>query len=610
MGKGWSEDMMRADYPPTDVPFAEIAAEHGEAVAVSDVGGAEITYAELNARAGGIGAALREHGVSRGVVVGIGIGRGIPYVASLLGVMKSGGIAMPLALDSPPRRLEQMLQTSEADLLLTTAAELDGWRTRLRPIAGAPRLLAVDDLPPLAQYADSDRESLDTGYLIFTSGSTGVPKGVAGRWSGVTQFVRWEIGEFGVGNDSRVSFLAPPTFDVSLRDIFVPLLSGGTLCIPDADMVANAKGLADWLAEQSVTLVHCVPTVFRQLLRELASREGDPLPALARVLLAGESLYAEDVRRWREAVGERVELVNLYGPTETTLAKAFYRIGQIPGTESGIVPIGRPIADSELLVVRDGRPCEDGHIGEIHIRTPFRSNGYYGRPDLTSEAFVADPSGSGADGVVYRTGDQGRVLPDGTIEFLGRLDDQVKVNGIRIELGEVASHLRRMPEIEEAVAGVQRDRDGASRLVAYYSATEPLEAGRVRAHLAEYLPVGMLPGFYVQLDALPVNIRGKIDRKALPMPAELLYEQEAFVEPSGDVEEKLAVIWQEVLGMDRISAEQSFFEMGGDSLRAIRAIGRMYRAFGVEVSLRDVYQRGSVRALARWIEDQCSGKEA
>jgi len=600
--------MMHIDYPPTDVAFSKVALERGDGVAVSDASGGQISYADLDARANGIAAALCGHGVAGGVV-GIGIGRSIPYVASLLGVMKSGGIAMPLDLETPPRRLEQMMQASEAALVLTAAADVEDWRSRLEKAGCTADLMEIDSLESESEHRSPARGPLDTGYLVFTSGSTGVPKGVAGRWTGVTHFVQWEIGEFGLGSDCRVSSLAPPTFDVSLRDTFVPLLSGGRLCIPDPEFIANPAGLADWLSEQSVTLMHCVPTVFRQLLRELASRGDDPLPALERVLLAGEPLHVDDVKRWREAMGDRVELVNLYGPTETTLAKAFYRIGEVPETESGIVPVGRPISDGELLVMRDGTACEAGHIGEICIRTPFRSNGYFGRPDLTAEVFVADPAGPEPDGVLYRTGDQGRMLDDGAVEFLGRLDDQVKVNGIRVELGEVASHLRRMPEIEEAVASIQHDRDGANRLVAYYVAAEPLEAGRVRAHLAEYLPVSMLPGFYVQLDALPVNIRGKVDRRALPKPAELLYEQDTFVEPSGEVEEQLAAIWQDVLGMERIGAEQSFFEMGGDSLRAIRAIGRMYRTFGVEVSLRDVYQRGSIRELARWIESERSGEE-
>lgn len=600
---------MSIECPLTDLVFTSVASERGTAVAVSEASGTEITYADLDARANGIAAALQALGVTRGTPVGIGLGRGISYVASLLGVMKRGGIAMPLDIATPPRRLERVLRTSKVELVLATAANAAGWRSRLESAGSTARILEVDAVAPAAEHAAPVRDPLDTGYLIFTSGSTGVPKGVAGRWAGVTHFVKWEMGEFGLGNDCRVSFLAPPTFDVSLRDIFVPLLSGGTLCIPDADVVANPAGLVDWLSGQGVTLVHCVPTVFRQVLRALESRGADSLPALERMLLAGEPLYLEDIRRWREAMGERIELVNLYGPTETTLAKAFYRIGDLPRTDSGIVPIGRPINDAELLVMRGGSPCGVGQIGEIHIRTPFRSNGYYGQPDLTAEAFIADPADPGSGGAVYRTGDQGRIREDGAVEFLGRLDDQVKVNGIRVELGEVASHLRRMPGIEEAVAGVQQDRDGANRLVAYYTASEPLEAGHVRAHLAEYLTVGMLPVFYVQLDALPVNIRGKVDRKALPKPAELLYEEDTFVAPAGEAEEKLAAIWQDVLGAERISAEQSFFEMGGDSLRAIRAIGRMYRAFGVEVSLRDVYQRGSIRELARWIESERSGKE-
>lgn len=590
-----------------DSPLYALFAEHATATPEHPAvtcAGHTITYRDLDRQSNAVAAALRNLDIARDNVIGLCLEPSPDYIAAMFGVLKSGAAFMPLAPDTPVQRLTQMLNTGQPVRILTHKPLEHLLNQRLSDAGHRIPVLSLDTLPPVATAPDAPTAPDDLGYLMFTSGSTGTPRAIAGRRGGLHHFIMWEINEFGLDSACRVSLLAAPTFDVSLRDILVPLLAGGTLCVPAPAVREQPRALIDWLAHARVTQVHCVPSLFRLLLAELESRDADPLPDLERILLAGEPLYARDVRRWCRAMGQRIELVNLYGPTETTLAKLFYRIAEIPDTENGIIPLGKPISDTDVLVIRNQQPCRVRQVGEIHIKTRYPSKGYYGDPELTAHKFVPNPLTGDDKDVVYRTGDLGRYRDDGTVEFIGRLDNQVKLNGIRIELGEVETTLLLHPQVHEAVSVVRRDGTDTARLVAYFTAAESLAPDTLREHLSAYLPANIQPGIFVQMETLPLNLHGKVDRKALPAPTDLLYESQDFVAPEGDTEIRLAEIWGALLGLASVAADRTFINLGGDSLKAIRAVGEIFKAFEVEVSLRSFFEEGTIRRLAQWLENQ------
>lgn len=568
----------------------EVAERRAGEIAISSAEGS-VTYAELNARANRLAHELvGRRGVAPGTVVGLHMAAGIDYVVAVLGVLKAGGAFLPLDPATPAARQQKFL-TKARPSLVVVADEGGGQSTAFD--VGVPVLSlgesggAAETNPPLAVGGD------DACYVVFTSGSTGEPKAILGSQKGLSHFVHWEVKEFALDCAARVSLLAPPTFDVSLRDIFVPLLSGGTLCIPPADARGDARQLLDWFEAERVSLVHCVPTLFRALLGELEAdeRPAARLASLRHVLLAGEPLYAADVRRWRALMGERVELVNLYGPSETTLAKAFHRVREVPD-HWRTIPVGRPLPNTALFVIKDGQLCdpgERGEIGEVYISTPFMSKGYFGDPELTAEVFVQNPLSAGKTETVYRTGDLGRYLPDMSVELLGRLDNQVKVRGVRIELAEIERELREHEKIADAAVVAVETEDKQINLAAYFVAAEPVSDAELREHFGRRLPASHHPAYFVQMDdGLPRNLHGKVDRRALPPPAELLYKRRPYEAPADETEEAVASIWGELLDLKKVGVNHGFLELGGNSLKAVQLSGRIYERFGVEVGLNEI----------------------
>lgn len=575
-----------------------VVARQPHAVAIRAPEG-EVSYRRLDEAANGVACALREaHGAAAGTVVALFLPAGIGYVAALLGTAKAGGVFLPIDPGTPLLRLRPRIEATRPEVAVAEAAHEPIWRA----LAPEIPVLSLDQLPggtagplPLAVTGE------DASYIVFTSGSTGEPKAILGSQKGLSHFIHWEVREFGLGAADRISLLAPPTFDVSLRDILAPLLAGGVLCIPPGETQRHIAHLLDWLHAECITLMHCVPSLFRALTREIADRPRPEalLQALRYVLLAGEPLYVADVKRWRGLIGERVALVNLYGPSETTLAKAFYRIdGELPDEPGRMIPVGRPLPNTALLVIRDSELCDPGEIGEVFIKTPFMSKGYLGSAGPPHEACVQNPLIPDTPDRIYRTGDFGRYRPDRTVELLGRRDDQVKVNGVRIELAEVQNALLAHPAIREVVVTAHQGSDRQVFLAAYFIADARLDDGVLRTHLADRLEPAMHPAFFVQMDSFPLNLHGKVNRRALPRPVDLLYRDRPCVPAADEVETALAAIWAELLDLPRIGVTHGFVELGGDSLSAIRMLARIAREFGAEVQLEELFPRGTVRDIA------------
>jgi amino acid adenylation domain-containing protein/non-ribosomal peptide synthase protein (TIGR01720 family) len=583
-----------------------------------------VTYHQLNRDADRVSQALAALGMVRGEIAGIFMEEGISYIESLLGTLKTGGIFMPLNTRFPRRRLEYLL-TKTLPRVLITRSHLKEELTRLIADANlfdrVSCLLVVGEeenptpfrfqngewVPEPKQWPEQSLPFVsdpgDTNYILFTSGSTGEPKAIAGSQKGLSHFIHWEIGEFGLDEKVRVSLLAPTTFDVSLRDIFVPLIAGGTLCIPDQETRMNASHLLEWMEDSKLTLIHCVPSLFRMVMREIEYRgnERKALPDLKYVLLAGEALYGSDVIKWRQIVGDHAELINLYGPTETTLAKAFHRIKGQDLPLNAIVPIGKPIPNAALLIIKDKRLCAIGEIGDIYIKTPFRSNGYYNDPELNSQYFNQNPLHNDTEDIVYKTGDLGRYLPDRSVEFIGRQDRQVKINGIRIELAEIEKVLISHKAIRQVLVISYKKSNREDSLVCYTTENEKIETADLIEHLKIYLPDYMIPSFFVTLKEFPLNINGKIDRKALPKPEELMYERINYEPLANRTEEELARIWEETLGLKRIGANNPYMEIGGNSLNAIKIISRIYKTFEVEISIKEFFDHPTIRKLSQLI---------
>jgi amino acid adenylation domain-containing protein len=433
----------------------------------------------------------------------------------------------------------------------------------------------------------------DPAYIFFTSGTTGIPKGVLGVHQGLSHFLAWQASTFQLNAGDRCAQLASISFDVSLRDIFTPLWAGATLCLPPAELPPDA--VLPWLASEKITVVHAVPSLAQTWLAPGLALTS--LPSLRWVFSAGEPLTDALVLAWRR-VAPGCSVVNLYGPTETTMAKCFYRVPA--DVAAGIQPIGEALPDSQALVLTGaGLLAGVNEIGEIVVRTPFRTRGYINAPEAQERHFITNPfTGDGRD-VLYRTGDLGRYCPDGSLTVLSRLDQQVKIRGVRIEPEEVTAVLSRHPAVATCAIVARSDQEGETSLCAYVVPSgSRVATGELRGFLAERLPAALVPSTFIYLDALPLTSNGKLDRRALPLPEQDTAAQPKFVAPRTPVETLLAQIWSEVLRIPRIGVDDDFFALGGHSLRATQVIARTRSVFGIDLPLRSLFETPTVAGLA------------
>ncbi|MEA2604955.1 MAG: hypothetical protein QOF89_5947 [Acidobacteriota bacterium] len=562
-----------------------------------------LTYDELALRSDDLAARLLDSGLAAGDHVAILAEDPLEVIPAVLATLQAGGVFVPLDPELPVWRLAALVAAVAPQRFLVEPR----WSGLLAGIAGGAAasrdgVLLLDDRAPAAAALDTSvgRSPDDPCYVVFTSGSTGLPKGIVGRLKGIDHFVRWEIATLGVKEGTRVSQLTTPAFDAFLRDIFVPLCAGGIVCAPpDRASRLDPGRLVAWLHEQEIHLLHCVPSLFRSLLDERLRPE--LFPALRWVLMAGEVLLPADVRRWMDVFGERIELINLYGPSETTMTKLFYRV-RAADCEAAAIPIGRPMGGAKAVVVDEGgRICPPGVVGEILIRTPFRSLGYLGRPDLTREVFIPNPLTGDPEDLVYKTGDLGRMRDDGELDFLGRRDYQVKIRGIRVEPAEIEGALREHPQVRDAVVVASEGSAASSYLCAYVVADHEVSPAVLRLFLQGSLPDVMIPAAFVFLDRLPRTLTGKVDRAALPPPPR--DEPRLFIAPRTPTEELLAILWQELLLCGPVGAKDNFFALGGHSLLALQLLSRLRDLFGVEVSMGDFLSRQDLAALAARVDE-------
>src|SRR5581483_4036179 len=571
------------------------------------------TYQALIQRADTLALVLGRQGLEPGVVVAVLGQRSFGLLVSLLAVWMRRGILLPLDRQLPVRRQRQMLEQAGAGYLLCSGAWLRQapWiqelssltRLHIEAWTGEVGHLLARSEAGLTRRAEvvARRAAADAAYIVFTSGTTGQPKGVLGSHQGLAHFLAWQRTRFAVGEGDRCAHVTGLSFDVVLREIWLPLTSGARLSLPEEAEPFVPEQLAAWLDRESISLLHTVPTLARELVS--ARPAGVSLGTLRWVFLAGEPLTASLVSRWREAFPRAGGIANLYGPTETTLAKCCYVVPAEPG--AGVQPLGWPLPDTQALVLgENGRLCGPGEIGEIVIRTPFRSLGYLQASDEEHARFRPNPFGGQEADVVYFTGDRGRYGLDGGLEFLGRLDDQVKIRGVRVELEEISAVLACHRGVQACVVVVQRGEGEQEMLVAYVvrARGEQVTSAQLRAYLGEHLPAVMQPASFQVLEHLPLTASGKVDRQALPRVSwERPGAGREYRAPRTPIEQELAALWTQVLGVREVGIAENFFELGGHSLLATRLISRVREHFQVELPLRALFEHPTIAELAEAI---------
>ena len=581
----WNETAAQVSPQGLAQAFEAQVSRTPRAVAVVGEGGAW-TYEVLNARANALAHRLNGMGVGPEVIVGVCLPRGPELLAALLAVLKTGGAYLPLDPAFPPERLALMMEDARPAVLLTRDGLLQaGPQTQVLDLATWPEAEA-GNLPARGHAGH-------LAYVLYTSGSTGRPKGVQVTQGGVMNFLAAMQRELTLAPQDRLLGVTTLSFDIAVLELYLPLLNGASVVLLPREVTGDPALLSQALVQHGATLMQATPSTWRMLV------EHGWTPPAGFVLLCGGEALAPDLAA--QLLHEPGALVNLYGPTETTVWSTLSRVRQ---DGQGLrIDIGRPIANTQVYVLNArGEPVPVGVAGELYIAGDGVARGYHGRPALTAERFVPNPHGA-AGARMYRTGDLARWQVDGTLEYLGRRDQQVKLRGFRIELGEIEVALRGLPEVRDAVVVLREDASSGRRLVAYAVAEDALtpSAEALRAQLARTLPDYMLPAQTVWLPALPLTPNGKIDRQALPAPEALASETE-FIAPGTPAERLLASLWAELLGVPQVGLHDNFFALGGDSILSIQLSERARRA-GLPLNPRDLFLHSTVEALARHVGD-------
>jgi amino acid adenylation domain-containing protein len=556
--------------------------------------GRTLSYAELNARANRLAHYLRARGVGPEVPVGLCVERSPEMVVGMLGILKAGGAYVPLDPHYPEQRIAYMLQDLRIALLLT--------RQGLAPAVpdrGTAIVYLDNDWPAIAQCREDNlapcNHPLDLAYIIYTSGSTGQPKGVMVSHRNA---VNSTVARFAIYREpvSAYLLLSSFAFDSSVAGLFWTLGQGGCLCLPEDGAAKDPVVVGELIATRKVSHLLALPSFYALLLKHAGAR----LQTLKTAIVAGEACAAE-VAKQHYATLPEVPLYNEYGPTEGSVWSSVYRAARLDLDRP--LSIGRPVGNVRLHILdRSGNPVPVGVQGELHIGGAGVARGYWRHPGLTAERFIPDPFHADG-GRLYRTGDLARYRADGNIEFLGRIDHQVKIRGFRIELGEIEARLLEQPGVEEAVVCAREDRPGEKRLAAYIVGGNAMLTDAVlRDAMKECLPDYMQPSAYAFLDGLPVTANGKVNRQALLPPER--YGKAADKRdgmPDDPMEQALAHIWMEILGMEAVGADRNFFDLGGHSLSAIQMVSRIQEHFGVELAVEDIFRKPTIRQLAELI---------
>ena len=555
------------------------------------MGSEQISYRELNSRSNRLAHFLREQGVGPETLVAVCLDRSFDSIISLLAILKSGGTYLPLDPRFPKDRLAFMLADSEVKLLLTHSSKLEDLpETTARIVQLDLENEALSKAPVANPSFESKPEHL--AYLIYTSGSTGRPKGVMVPRLALVNFLLSMAETPGMSTSDTHLAVTTTSFDISILEFLLPLVSGSRIVIATAEQSADGRVLQQLLRQHQVTVMQATPTTWRMLVESGWEGKND-----LRIFCGGEALTADLAG---QLLPRCLELWNMYGPTEATIWSSTERV-----TSGDRIFLGSPIANTQFHVLDEKqRPVSPGMSGELWIGGTGLARGYLKRPELTAEKFVIDLTGKNPDERLYRTGDEVRCLPDGSLEFLGRLDQQVKLHGFRIELGEIESVLAKIDGISQAAVILREDRPGDKRLVAYYRGHTDLSSTSLVQALKAALPDYMIPSVFLRLEKFPLTPNAKLDRKALPRPEgkRPLLAQD-FIAPRTVTEKQLADLWCDLLQLEEVGIDDSFFDLGGNSLAAVRMVTSYRSRFGCDIAPVKVFQYPTVAKLANFLEE-------
>ncbi|MCK6153306.1 amino acid adenylation domain-containing protein, partial [Paenibacillus silvae] len=541
--------------------------------------GKRLTYAELNERANRLACTLRSLGVQHNQLVGLMVRRSLEMVVGILAVLKAGGAYVPIDPEYPEERIRYILENSNAQLLLTQ-------RELLSQVPFEGKVLALDE-----EHAYSgDSSNLepvsgpnDLAYVIYTSGTTGKPKGVMLEHCGLVSLKSMFADRLGINQDDRIVQFASLSFDASCWEMFKALYFGATLYIPNAETILDNHLFENYMNEHAITAAILPPTYSAYL-------NPERIPSLNKLVTGGSAVSAEFVQQWKE----KVRYFNAYGPTEASIVTTLWDASEHQ-SERRFIPIGRPLDNHRIFILNAHlQLVPPGVEGELCVAGVGLARGYLNQPELTAEKFVEHPFAPGER--LYRTGDLARWLPDGNIEYLGRIDHQVKIRGFRIEIGEIEEQLLNIEAVQETIVLAREGKSG-QELCAYLVASHPLALGELRSALAQTLPNYMIPAHVVQLPRMPLTPNGKIDRKALPAPEGIALTGNAYVAPRNEAEQTLADVWKAVLNADRVGVTDHFFELGGDSIKSIQVSSRLHQA-GYKLEIRDLFKYPTISQLS------------
>ncbi|KAA8784543.1 amino acid adenylation domain-containing protein/thioester reductase-like protein [Paenibacillus sp. 4624] len=590
-------------YPTIHSWFEAVAAAYPNSPAITSLS-ASYTYRELNERANQVARVLISNGLKQGEFVSIFMDRSLDTIISLLGVLKAGGAYVPIDPEHPQERNSYIVEDTASPFVLTTEASFDQAKALFSGISTVRHILSVDGR--LAGFAASnpnlDIKPDDLAYVIYTSGSTGKPKGALIAHRGVTNLGSVVQRDCDIQPGDVLTQFATYSFDASVWDTIGALFYGAELYLLSAEERVSIEEFASAIERTGTTIITILPTIFFNQLASYLSDEGFHKLAKVRIItVAGEALYGEQVRAFQRKFGNQIDIVNVYGPTECTVATTTHRISeQVPGHVVNI-PIGRPIHNYKVYIVNEEHQlCPVGVPGEVYIATPALAKGYLNQPERTEQSFIDNPFAIGEK--IYKSGDIAKMLDTGLLEYVGRSDSQLKIRGHRIEIGEIEDHLARLEQIQDVAVIAKKEADGQNMLVGYFTSKDgsTLSVTDIKATLSEKLPSYFVPKWICQLDEMPIAPTGKINRKAMvSMPhAERHTDQPDRVMPETETESILFHAWKEILQHEEFGVEDSFFSIGGDSLRVIHVLV-LLKPHYPQLKIADFFAEKTIRALAR-----------
>ena len=572
-----------------------------QAIAIED-GSQRLTYSELNRRSNQLAHFLRKKNVRADVPVAVCLKRSAELLVALLGVLKAGGACVPLDPDYPSERLSHILRDSRAPIVIT--------QSQLLSVVGATgaEILTLDSIGKLLAGESGENLPVEAipqslAYVIYTSGSTGTPRGVQLTHGGLVNHGAASLDVYGFTAADRMLQFASISFDIAIEEILPTWIAGGCVIPRGDDVPLTAAEFLRWITDHKITALDLPTAYWHELVHELAESEHSLPESLRLVIVGGEKASSSAYSAWLKAGGASVRWVNTYGPTEASvIATAYEPDPKKPFPDN--LPIGRPIQNVRLYVLdSDLQPVPVGVPGELHIGGTGLARGYLNQPELTAAKFIDDPFSGKPGARLYKTGDMVRRLPDGNLEFVGRMDFQVKIRGFRVELGEIEAVLEKHPTVAQAVV-IAREADGGKQLLAYVIATpEGVAAAELREYLKKQLPEYMAPAEFVFLESFPLTPNGKVDRRALPEPQTMELAAAAdFAAPRDEFESRMARLWAQVLGREAVGIRDNFFDLGGHSLLALRLTSRIEKEFGRKLTLTAVIQAPTVEEMAQLVQ--------